>query len=193
MQTSSLPNGTHTTDKSTSATANDVAAAAQAVLKPSVAMPSTSTQIHGVDFSDYTNNITVAQLTKHFSSTGFQASNLGRAIEIINNMVPHTISRMHGLNPCLRDAGNPVICPKTRTTKTKNPLPRTQNAPSSSATPQTSSPPASAKQSATSSSTTTSPLSSPPQAASKRTSSSVLPRRTWAPFRCPDGSCGRRG
>jgi deoxyhypusine synthase len=70
-----------------SATANDVAAAAQAVLKPSAPMPTTSTKIRGVDFSDYPANITVAQLTKHFSSTGFQASNLGRAIEIINNMV----------------------------------------------------------------------------------------------------------
>jgi deoxyhypusine synthase len=56
-------------------------------------MPTTSTKIRGVDFSDYGANITVAQLTKHFSSTGFQASNLGRAIEIINNMVhSHQIS-----------------------------------------------------------------------------------------------------
>jgi hypothetical protein len=91
MQTPSLPNGTHTKGTSTAATANDVAAAAHAVLKPSAPMPATSTQIRGVDFSEYAKqNISVAQLTKHFSSTGFQASNLGRAIEIINNMVLHT-------------------------------------------------------------------------------------------------------
>jgi deoxyhypusine synthase len=80
------------TDKTESAKtghekSGDAAKAANAVLKPSIAMPSTSTQIHGVDFNDYKSPITVQQLTAHFSRTGFQASNLGKAIDIINKMV----------------------------------------------------------------------------------------------------------
>ena len=92
---SPLPNGAPTSHTElpgvgAAATQNDVVAAAQAVLKPSVPMPSSSIKIRGVDFSEYaTQPITVAQLTKHFASTGFQASNLGRAIEIINNMVEY--------------------------------------------------------------------------------------------------------
>jgi deoxyhypusine synthase len=65
----------------------DAATAATAVLKPSIPMPSTSTKIRGVDFNDYKTPITVQQLTSHLARTGFQASSLGRAVEIINNMV----------------------------------------------------------------------------------------------------------
>jgi hypothetical protein len=74
-------------DAKASERSTDAATAATAVLKHSIPMPSTSTQILGVDFNNYTTPITVAQLTSHFSRTGFQASNLGRACEIINNMV----------------------------------------------------------------------------------------------------------
>ena len=67
----------------------DAAVAANAVLKPSIPMPSSSTQIRGIDFNEYTKApITVKQLTSHFTRTGFQASSIGRAVEIINNMVP---------------------------------------------------------------------------------------------------------
>jgi len=66
----------------------DAAAAAVAVLKPSIPMPSSSVKIQGVDFNNYSSSpITVQQLTSHYRQTGFQATNLGRAIEIINNMV----------------------------------------------------------------------------------------------------------
>lgn len=66
----------------------DAVVAANAVLKPSIPMPSSSTQIRGVDFNDYIKApITVKQLTSHFAKTGFQASSIGRAVEIINNMV----------------------------------------------------------------------------------------------------------
>jgi hypothetical protein len=66
----------------------DAATAATAVLKPSIPMPSTSTKIRGVDFNHYkTTPITVQQMTSHMARTGFQASSLGRAVEIINNMV----------------------------------------------------------------------------------------------------------
>jgi deoxyhypusine synthase len=54
-------------------------------------MPSTSTKIRGVDFNDYKTPITAQQLTSHLARTGFQASSLGRAVEIINNMV-HSLS-----------------------------------------------------------------------------------------------------
>ena len=94
MSSNALPNGSashndpvipHIHD---SAKTGDAATAATAVLKPSIPMPSTSTKIRGVDFNDYVSTpITVAQLTSHFTRTGFQASNLSRAIEIINNMV----------------------------------------------------------------------------------------------------------
>jgi len=94
---SPLPNGAPTLhakspEVGVAATQNDVVAAAQAVLKPSVPMPSSSIRIRGIDFSEYaTQPVTIAQLSKHFSSTGFQASNLGRAIEIINNMVRYPV------------------------------------------------------------------------------------------------------
>jgi hypothetical protein len=66
----------------------DAATAATAVLKPSIPMPPSSTKIRGVDFNDYkTTPITVQQMTSHLARTGFQASSLGRAVEIINNMV----------------------------------------------------------------------------------------------------------
>jgi hypothetical protein len=83
-----LSNKTISTPSKDAERSSDAATAATAVLKHSIPMPSTSTQILGVDFNNYTTSpITVAQLTSHFSRTGFQASNLGRACEIINNMV----------------------------------------------------------------------------------------------------------
>src|SRR5438105_126696 len=75
-------------EESSKSKTGDAAVAANAVLKPSIPMPSTSTQIRGVDFNEYTKSpITVKQLTSHFTRTGFQASSIGRAVEIINNMV----------------------------------------------------------------------------------------------------------
>jgi hypothetical protein len=97
-----LPNGSRSFEEhgkphfNDTTKSGDAATAATAVLKASIPMPSTSTKIRGVDFNDYLSTpITVAQLTSHFSRTGFQASSLSRAIEIINNMVvplvPHTL------------------------------------------------------------------------------------------------------
>ena len=72
------------------AMSGDATTASTAVLKPSIPMPSRSTKIRGIDFNEYERPITVQQLTSHFLQTGFQATNLGRAIEIINNMVLQT-------------------------------------------------------------------------------------------------------
>jgi hypothetical protein len=86
-----LPDGSisNSSDKGPSKSkTGDAAVAANAVLKPSVPMPSSATQVRGVDFNNYTKEpITVKQLTSHFARTGFQASSIGRAVEIINNMV----------------------------------------------------------------------------------------------------------
>ena len=96
MSTNTVPNGTTTLPdpkkEDPEPRRKSVVAdkSAQAVLKPSIPMPKSSTKIRGVDFNEYKSRpITVQQLTSHFSTTGFQASNLGKAIEIINNMV-HT-------------------------------------------------------------------------------------------------------
>jgi hypothetical protein len=70
---------------------DDAATAATAVLKPSVSMPSTATRIRGIDFNEFKAPVTVQDLTSSFARTGFQASNLARAIEVINNMVPFAL------------------------------------------------------------------------------------------------------
>ena len=67
--------------------AGDATMAANAVLRHSVPMPSSATKIQGIDFNNYKDSpITVQQLASHLYQTGFQASNIGRAIEIINQM-----------------------------------------------------------------------------------------------------------
>jgi hypothetical protein len=129
----SLPNGStsfeeqgklHLNDTTKS---GDAATAATAVLKPSIPMPSTSTKIRGVDFNDYLSTpITVAQLTSHFSRTGFQASSLSRAIEIINNMVVPLIPHVN-----CRDNGNLDFCLPILMMPTKNRPRQMQSAPSS--------------------------------------------------------------
>jgi len=68
-------------------TANDATTAATAVLKPSISMPSTSTRIRGIDFDQFKGPVTVQALTSSFATTGFQATNLAKAINVINNMV----------------------------------------------------------------------------------------------------------
>jgi deoxyhypusine synthase len=106
----------------------DAAVAANAVLKPSIPMPSSSTQIRGVDFNEYSKSpITVKQLTSHFTRTGFQASSIGRAVEIINNMV----SLRDGPRNNDSETGNQETFPLILTTRTKNLHQQTQNALSS--------------------------------------------------------------
>src|SRR5262245_29878776 len=91
--TSSTPtNGARTSSSSLAPGQNvqetDVTAVASAILKPSLPMPSASMQIRGIDFNEHLHeSVSVARLTGTFARTGFQASSLARAIEIINNMV----------------------------------------------------------------------------------------------------------
>jgi deoxyhypusine synthase len=61
--------------------------ATEAVLKPSEKLPEGSREVNGPDFNDFAGrNITVAELMSGYSDIGFQASSLGDAVRIINEM-----------------------------------------------------------------------------------------------------------
>lgn len=63
-------------------------AATDAVLKPSDAVPEGARKVQGIDFNDYTGrNVTVEELVGNFANTGFQASAVGDAVRIVNDMV----------------------------------------------------------------------------------------------------------
>jgi hypothetical protein len=62
-------------------------AAAAAVFRPSAAMPDQSVKVCGLDFNNVQRPIKLTDLTDSFFQTGFQATNLGRAIGIVKEMV----------------------------------------------------------------------------------------------------------
>jgi deoxyhypusine synthase len=68
----------------TSATGGPPSGAAEAVLKQSEVLPSATPIIRGYDFS---NGVDYEALLRSMATTGFQASNLGQAIDEINRMV----------------------------------------------------------------------------------------------------------
>ena len=55
-----------------------------AVLASSELMPPGSSEVKGYDFS---NGVDYHELLESYRTTGFQASNFGKAVEEINNMV----------------------------------------------------------------------------------------------------------
>lgn len=62
--------------------------AADSVLKPSDPIPSSSVQVDGLDFNQYAGrDITVAEMLSSMTNMGFQASNLGKAVDIVDRMV----------------------------------------------------------------------------------------------------------
>lgn len=62
--------------------------AAAAVLKPSDPVPEGAKQVQGIDFNDYADrSITVEDMISGMANMGFQASSVGEAVRIINNMV----------------------------------------------------------------------------------------------------------
>lgn len=66
------------------------ALATEAVLKASEPIPEGSRKISGLDFNRYADrSITVEELLDGMSNMGFQASAIGDAIRIINDMVRH--------------------------------------------------------------------------------------------------------
>ena len=73
------------------ATANGTpapAGATNAVLKPSEPIPDGSRQVQGIDFNQYASrNITVDDLMAGYANMGFQATSVGEAVRIINDMV----------------------------------------------------------------------------------------------------------
>jgi len=62
--------------------------ATDAVLKPSDPIPEGSREVQGIDFNQYASrSITVEELVGGYASMGFQATSVGEAVRIINNMV----------------------------------------------------------------------------------------------------------
>ncbi|KAG9198374.1 Deoxyhypusine synthase [Epicoccum nigrum] len=61
--------------------------ATDAVLKPSEPVPADAKEVRGIDFNQYANrSITVEELIAGYSSMGFQATSVGEAVRIINDM-----------------------------------------------------------------------------------------------------------
>ncbi|KAK5681119.1 Deoxyhypusine synthase [Elasticomyces elasticus] len=61
--------------------------ATDAVLKPSDPVPSGALPVKGLDFDEFKGrDITVAELVENMSSMGFQATSVGQAVDIVNNM-----------------------------------------------------------------------------------------------------------
>lgn len=62
--------------------------ATDAVLKPSDPVPEDATPVKGIEFNDYAGrSITVDELLAGYTTMGFQASSVGQAVKIINEMV----------------------------------------------------------------------------------------------------------
>lgn len=63
-------------------------AAADAVFKPSDPMPQGVRMVRGIEFNDYNRgDVTVNELVAGMAEMGFQASAVGDAVRIINDMV----------------------------------------------------------------------------------------------------------
>jgi|SRR5690242_2165982 len=62
--------------------------ATDAVLKPSEPVPADAKEVQGIDFNQYANrSITVEELVAGYSQMGFQATAVGEAVRIVNDMV----------------------------------------------------------------------------------------------------------
>lgn len=86
-------------------------------MKPSAAVPEGSREVQGIDFNQYASrSITVEELVGGYASMGFQATSIGEAVRIINDMVScpretrqsaalaQGMRRTVGTFPCVRDA-----------------------------------------------------------------------------------------
>lgn len=59
-----------------------------AVLKASAPVPKGVTEVKGIDFDDYDGrDVTVVELVREMANTGFQATAVAEAVQIINDMV----------------------------------------------------------------------------------------------------------
>lgn len=69
------------------------AGATDAVLKPSDAVPEGSREVRGIDFDNHAGRqITVDDLVAGMANMGFQATSVGEAVRIINDMVSSRLS-----------------------------------------------------------------------------------------------------
>jgi deoxyhypusine synthase len=69
--------------------------ATDAVLKPSEPVPADAKEVQGIDFNQYANrSITVEELIAGYSTMGFQATAVGEAVRIINDMVSRFVPRL---------------------------------------------------------------------------------------------------
>ena len=68
--------------------------ATDAVLKPSDPVPADAREVRGIDFNAYAQRpITVEELVGGYSRMGFQATAIGEAVRIVNDMVSAVVSR----------------------------------------------------------------------------------------------------
>ena len=64
------------------------AGATQAVLKPSDPPPEGAAPVKGIDFANHADhNISVADMVENMEYMGFQATSVGQAAKVINEMV----------------------------------------------------------------------------------------------------------
>lgn len=69
-------------------TQNVPSGAAAAVLKPSDPVSEEAKPVKGIDFNDYAQrSITIEELVSGMENMGFQATSVGKAVRIINDMV----------------------------------------------------------------------------------------------------------
>ena len=62
--------------------------ATDAVLKPSDPVPADTREVQGIEFDDYAQrSITVEELIGGYARMGFQATAIGEAVRIVNDMV----------------------------------------------------------------------------------------------------------
>lgn len=89
QNTSTLtPNTRYPVMATSDVNSNAPAAAQDAVLKPSEFVTEGAQKISGVDFNKYRDrNITVAELVGSMSNMGFQATNIGDASRVVDEMV----------------------------------------------------------------------------------------------------------
>ena len=75
------------------------AGATDAVLKPSEPVPADAKEVQGIDFDDFAQrSITVDELVGGYARMGFQATAIGEAVRIVNDMVS-AFPMAHG-DPC---------------------------------------------------------------------------------------------
>ncbi|KAI3801066.1 hypothetical protein L1987_29167 [Smallanthus sonchifolius] len=75
------------------------------VFKESESLEGASTKIHGYDFNQ---GVNYSQIIKSLASTGFQASNLGDAIETVNQMLKWRLSQEKVTEDCSEEEKNPT-------------------------------------------------------------------------------------